>query len=277
VEGFISGLHKSPYHGFSVEFAQHREYCQGDDTRHLDWKVFGRSDRFYIKEYEEETNLITYLLMDVSESMRYGSGPVTKLDYASYIAASLAYLVLNQTDAVGLSLFDRRVKRHVTPTTSLKRLKLLMHELINVVPEDKTDMGLLFTELSEKRIGRRGLVVVISDFFDDPYKILKGIRQFRFKKHEVILFHVMDHYELTFPFKDSTLFKGLEGYPEVRCDPRPIREEYLKIVEEHCAILRAGCKKYQMDYVLLDTERPLDVALTAYLAARSHTMGKKHT
>lgn len=274
VEGYISGLHRSPYHGFSVEFAQHREYVQGDDLRHLDWKVFGRSDRFYIKEYEEETNLIVYLMLDISESMRYGSDEVTKLDYGSFVAASLAYLVLQQTDSVGLALFDRKVKSYINPTSSLKRLKLIMHELINVVPEDKTDMGMLFTELAQKRINRKGLVIVISDFFDNPYKIMKGIRQFRFKNNEVILFHVMDNHELTFPFKELTLFKGLESYPELRVDPRPIREEYLDIVQEHCSILRAGCNKYQMDYVLLDTSKPLDVALTAYLAARAHKLGK---
>lgn len=272
VEGYISGLHKSPYHGYSVEFAQHREYSPGDDIRHLDWKVYGKTDRFYIKEYEEETNLITYLLVDVSESMRYGSTEVRKLDYANFIAASLAYLVLDQSDAVGLTVFDQTIKRHLQPTSNFNKLRNILHELTSAVPEETTNMGTVLHELAEKQIQRRGIVVVISDFFDDPDDILEGLTHFCHKRHEVILFHVMDAFELTFPFKDSTLFIGLEGYPEVRTEPQALRKEYLEEINNHIALLKRGCRKLKIDYVQTTTDMMLDAVLSSYLSKRAHML-----
>lgn len=272
VEGYISGLHKSPYHGYSVEFAQHREYSPGDDTRHLDWKVYAKSDRFYIKEYEEETNLITYLLVDMSESMRYGSGDVTKMDYANYIAASLAYLVLDQSDAVGLTLFDDTVKRHINPTSNFNKLRVLLHELSAAVPQERTNMGVVLHELAEKQIQRRGIVVIISDCFDDPDEIIEGMTHFCHKRHEVILFHVMDEFEKTFPFKDSTLFIGLEGYPEVRTEPRALRNEYLEEINNHIDEIKRGCRKLKVDYVQTTTDMLLDAVLSSYLSKRAHML-----
>ena len=267
VEGFISGLHKSPFHGFSVEFAQHREYVPGDDTRHIDWKVFGKSDRYYIKQYEQETNLKGYILLDVSESMAYSSDGMTKLEYGGCIAASLAYLMLQQQDAVGLALFDSDVREFIRDSGHPSHLKLITHKIEEAKPEGKTKVHGILDDLAE-RISRRGLIIIISDLFVDVDELLTALRHFRYKRHEVIVFHVLDEYERTFPFTDLTLFKGLEEYPQVFAEPRSLRETYLEEFESFIRRIKQGCRQHSIDYVQLSTRDSLEVALSSYLAAR---------
>ncbi len=270
VEGFIAGQHKSPFKGYSVEFAEHREYSPGDDLKHMDWKVFGKTDRYYIKQYEEETNLRCHILLDTSESMAYGSGKVNKMQYACYVAASLAYMIIGQQDAAGLTLFDREIRTHLPSRASQGHLRACLHELARIVPEKKTDMAGLLHETAEM-VGRRGLVVVISDFFDDVDRVISALQHFRHKKHEVVVFHVLDNCEMTFPFEQLTLFDGLEEYPKLRVDPKPLRKAYLEILEDWLGRFRRGCARNQIDYVLMNTDQRLDVALSAYLATRAAT------
>jgi uncharacterized protein (DUF58 family) len=274
VEGFISGMHRSPYHGFSVEFAEHREYSPGDDLKHLDWKVLGKTDRLYIKQYEEETNLRSYFLIDTSESMKYASpGNISKLEYASYIAASLAYLLIRQQDSVGMVFFDNSVKKFIPASASPAHLRLLLHELGQVAPEARTDTGMIFHDLAE-RIKRKGLVVILSDLFDDPEKLLFGLQHFRHKRHEVIVFQILDEFEMKFPFSGMTLFDGYEGWEELLCDPRSLRKGYL---DEYLAFedrMKRGCRNNKIDFVSVNTHNPLDVVLSAYLANRLNSKFK---
>ena len=269
VEGYVAGMHRSPYHGFSVEFAEHREYVPGDDIRHVDWKVWSKTDKFYLKQYEEETNLLTYLLMDTSESMAYASeGNVSKLQYAQFVAASLAYMVLQQQDSVGLATFDQQVNRYLKPSGQPSHLKEMLHLMDAAPAARQTDMGVIFHDLAE-RFKKRGIVVVLSDLFDDVPRILSGLRHFRHRRHEVIVFHIMDPAELEFPFRDPTLFKGLEGLPEILTEPNSLRKAYQAEVTAFIEELRKGCQMIDIDYVPLRTDRTLDVALTGYLASRS--------
>jgi uncharacterized protein (DUF58 family) len=274
VEGFISGQHKSPYHGFSVEFAEHREYSPGDDLKHLDWKVLGKTDRFYIKQYEEETNLRAYMLLDTSESMKYASpGNISKLEYACYIAASLSYLLIRQQDSVGLVVFDNAVKKFIPASSSPAHLRLLLHELSRLEPESRTDTGVIFHDLAE-RIKRKGLVIILSDLFDDPEKLLFGLQHFRHKRHEVIVFHILDEYERDFPFPNMTLFEGYEGWDDLLVDPRALRKAYLEEYEDFTSRLKRGCRNNKIDFVPINTKHPLDVVLSAYLANRLNSRFK---
>ncbi len=267
VEGYLSGLHKSPYHGFSVEFAQHREYVPGDDLRHLDWKVYGRTGRFYLKQYEEETNLACWLLVDVSESMRFGSGAVSKYDYACMTAAALAYLVLHQQDSAGLATFDSQVRQFLGPSSQPSFFKQVVGALNRGPGQEKTGLGPILHDLAE-RVGRRSILAVFSDLFDEPAEILAGLKHLRHKRHEVIVFHVLDAAELEFPFQEATLFRGLEAYPELLTDPRGLRQGYLDQIDKFLHELRRGCRDFNMDYVPLRTDGSLGVALSGYLAHR---------
>jgi uncharacterized protein (DUF58 family) len=262
-------MHRSPYHGFSVEFAEHREYVAGDDVRHVDWKVWSKTDKYYLKQYEEETNLLTYLLLDTSESMAYASGPnVTKLQYAQFVAASLSYMVLQQQDSVGLATFDDRVRRYLRPAGQPSHMKELLHLMDAAPAREKSDMAAIFHDLAE-RFKKRGVVVVLSDLFDDVPRLLKGLSHFRHRRHEVIVFHVLDPAELDFPFRQTTLFKGLEGLGEILTEPHALRRAYQAEVGSFVADLRKGCQMIDIDYVPLRTDRPLDVALSSYLASRA--------
>ncbi len=221
VEGYVSGVHRSPYHGFSIEFAEHREYVPGDDLRYVDWKVFGKTDKVYLKQYEEETNLVSYLLLDTSESMRYRSdgAALSKLQYAQCVAAALAYLILQQQDSVGLVTFDNEIRSLIRASSNPSHLKTLLHVMEQSQAERKTGVGPIFHDLAE-RLKKRGIVIVLSDLFDDVPSMLAGLKHFRHRRHEVILFHVLDPAELDFPFRQPMLFKGLEEWPEVLADPR---------------------------------------------------------
>lgn len=269
VEGYVAGLHKSPYHGFSVEFAEHREYAQGDDIRHVDWKVWSKTDKYYLKQYEQETNLLAYLMVDTSESMAYSSGEnVSKLMYAQWIAASLAYMIIQQQDSVGLATFDDMVRRYLRPSGQPSHLKELFHVMDTQPARNKSDMSAIFHDLAE-RIKRRGVIVVLSDLFDDPARIISGLRHFRHKRHDVIVFHVLDPAELDFDFREATLFKGLEDGGEILADPYALRRAYQNEIDTFVGELRKGCQMINVDYVLLRTDEGLDVALSSYLAHRS--------
>jgi uncharacterized protein (DUF58 family) len=267
VEGYLSGMHKSPYHGFSVEFAQHREYVPGDDLKHIDWKVYGRTGRFFLKQYEEETNFICWILLDVSESMRYGSAGVTKYDYACMAGAALAYLVLQQSDSVGFVTFDNQVRKFLKPSGQPSHLKEIVHVMNQGGGAEKTSMAPIFHDLAE-RMNRRALVFVLSDMFDEVSEVLMGFKHLRHRRHEVILWHVLDRAELTFPFQEPTLFRGLEQYPELLTDPRSLRKSYLELVGQFCHDLERGCRDQNIDYMQMHTDTRLSVALSSYLAHR---------
>jgi uncharacterized protein (DUF58 family) len=271
VEGFITGQHRSPYHGFAVEFATHREYAPGDDIRHIDWKVWSKTDRLYIKEYEEETNLKCTILLDCSKSMRYGMQGAddgwSKFDYAATGAASLAYLLQQQQDAVGLVTFNTKVVRNLPASSHPNHLKLMLHELQETQVDDKTDVAQVFPELA-RQTRRRGMIVLFSDLFLDIPTLAESLKQFRLRRNEVIVFHVMHDDELTFPFQDNTLFKGLEMPVQLHTEPRALRRSYLEAVERFLAEVRKTCATTGVDYVLMNTKEPLDAVLGSYLTFR---------
>jgi uncharacterized protein (DUF58 family) len=269
VEGYVAGLHRSPYRGFSNEFAEHREYAPGDDLRYVDWKVYGKSDRFYLKQFEEETNLICYLLLDISESMQY-QGPtssLSKLAYAQSAAAALAFLVLHQRDAAGLVTFDDEIRQVVRPSSNPTQLKQLLHVMEQTTAARKTRTGPIFHDLAE-RLGRRGIVVILSDLFDDVDALLAGLKHLRHRRHDVIILHILDPAEIEFPFQQVTMFKGLEALGQVVAEPRSLQAAYQQEVRAYLKHVRAGCRAQQIDYLTVRTDEPLDAVLTAFLSAR---------
>jgi uncharacterized protein (DUF58 family) len=269
VEGYVAGMHPSPFHGFSVEFAEHREYVPGDDIRHVDWKVWSKTDKLYLKQYEEETNLLLYLLLDTSESMSYASGQnVSKLKYAQFIGASLAYMVLQQQDSVGLAIFDDMVRRLLKPAGQPTHLKELLHVMDTTPARDKSDLGIVFHDLAE-RFKKRGVVVILSDLFDDVSRVIAGLKHLRHRRHEVIVFHILDPAELDFPFRQTTLFKGMEGLPEVLTEPYALRRAYQAEIRAFLAEIKKGCQMINIDYVPLRTDQELDTALSSYIASRA--------
>jgi len=270
VEGFFTGRHRSPYRGLSIEFADHRAYTQGDEIRHIDWKVFGRTDKYYIKEFEQETNLNLMLVVDASESMQYRSSDalMTKYDYAASQAAALAYLTLQQQDAVGLCMFDERVSRMLRPSNNAHHWRAIIDELSSASTRAKTSMGAVLHELAE-RLTHRSLIVLISDLFDDPDDVLKGLKHLRYRHHELIVWNLWDPAEIDFTFRGPTMFDGLESTGRLLVEPRSLRDRYREEVEAFQARLQAGCGRMQVDYVVFNTKSPLDVALSGYLATRS--------
>lgn len=267
VEGFIVGLHKSPYHGFSVEFAEHRAYGPGDNLRYLDWRLYGKTDRFYIKQFEEETNLKAHIILDKSKSMAYGSGDLSKLQYGSYLSAALTYLLLRQQDAVGLTLFDTEVRTHIRPSSRPSMLNNILTQLENVTPGEETSIGHSLHHLAD-RINRRGLVIIISDMLDDLDNIMHGLKHFRHDRHEVLVFHVLDPREIDFSFDAHTKFKDMESGEVKATEPWHIQKEYQKAVENFRTTLGVRCREQHVDYIPLSTDQSLDVALLAYLNKR---------
>ena len=267
VEGYRVGEHRSPFKGFAIEFSQHREYTVGDDTRHLDWKVLGRTDRYYIKQYEQDTNLVVHLLLDGSESMTYGSGNITKLHYAKSLAACLAYLVLLQRDAVALSMFDQETREYLPRTDSLGKIHHIMNRLAAFESTQKTNLGTAMADLA--RIAKaRGIIIVLSDLFDDEEGFERGLQQLRFGGHEVIVFHIMDPAELDFPFKGRVQFIGLEGAPTIEMSPADIRKSYLKEIEDMRLRMRLACDRTGSHYILANTGHSLAETLSGYLVFR---------
>ncbi len=274
VEGFVSGMHRSPYKGFSVEFATHRPYVPGDDVRHIDWRVYGKADRYFVKEYEEETNLRTHLLLDCSGSMAYpqhsGTGRMTKWDYAATLAASLAHLLIYQQDGVGLTLFDHEVRRQLPVSTNRISLHTMADVIESCEPSDKTDVKMLFHELAA-RIPRRGMVVILSDLLTDVEDIIRGLQRLRYDQHDILVLHVLDHDELEFPFADRTRFEGLEDIDrEILTDPQSLRSSYLEGLRAFLSRVRSACLNQRIDYSLISTAESLQVALTTFLATRMH-------
>lgn len=272
VEGFLSGMHKSPYKGFSVEFANHRAYVPGDDIRHIDWRVYAKADRFFIKEYEEETNMRVHLVVDCSGSMAYpeheGTGRMTKWTYAATVAASLAHLLVHQQDGVGLTLFDRDVRRQLPVSSNPAALHALVSAIEASPPRDGTDVRSVFSKLAGK-LPRRGMVVVLSDLLMDADEFIRGLQRFRYGGHDVLVMQVLDHDELEFPFADRTLFEGMEeANLEVLTDPQSLRRSYLDALQAYLSKVRGACLDQRIDYVLLNTAERLDVALTGFLASR---------
>lgn len=271
VEGFVPGLHRGPYKGFSVEFSEHRQYMPGDPIRYIDWKVFGRSDRFYVKEFEEETNLRAYLILDASGSMGYSSHGLTKLEYGCYLAAALTYLMLKQQDSVGLLTFDTMPRKYIPPRSMRKHLNVILKELSKLSAGNETDLGVSLRHLAEI-IKRRGLIILISDLLDDQERVLKGLKLFRHRKHEVIVFHVLDPYEVSFPFEHEVILKDLETGEEVPTVPWEFGREYRQRVSAWINRYSASLGMSRIDYVPLKTSTPFDVALFSYLEKR-HRLG----
>lgn len=270
VEGFMAGAHRSPYHGFSVEFSQHREYTQGDDPRHLDWKRFAKAGRYFIKQYEVETNLVAHILQDCSESMDYASPrmPWTKREYASFLTATLSYLIVNQADAVGAVLYHSDIASFLEPRQSVAHVNRICAELERVTTAPRTDTGAVLHRIAE-RIKRRGLVILVSDLLDRSENILAGMDHLRFARQEVVVFQVMDPFELDFPFDGVVRFDGLEGMGDALCQPRRLRQEYLESLRQHVLAIRAACERNRADYLLVRTDQPLEVALAGFLHSRS--------
>ncbi len=271
VLGYVSGLHKSPRKGYSVEFAEHREYVAGDDIRHLDWKLWGRADRLYIKQYEEETNLRCHLLLDISESMRFGTGPLNKFDYAATAAASIAYLLLRQRDAVGMRLFDDDLRGVVPLSSNWHSIHNILQMAEPIKPKRKTDFSVPLRDFADQS-GRRSMVVILSDLFAPLETIERGLQLLRHRRHEVVLFHVLDETELTFPFEDNTKFVGLEEMPDLVAEPRSLRDGYLEVVNEFLAKVRRMCASMRIDYMTVSTGDRLDKTLAGFLAARGRVV-----
>jgi uncharacterized protein (DUF58 family) len=267
VEGFLSGLHRSPYFGQSIEFRQHRQYTYGDDLRYVDWKVWAKQDRYYVKQFEEDTNLRCTLLCDVSGSMQYGGGPMNKYEYGCTVAVSLAYLLLRQQDAVGCVAFDDAARMTVPLRTKRNHLDSIIQALELSSPRQKTDLYQTLRNVAESS-PRRGLMVLVSDLLVDRPGLFRGLRLLRSRGHDVMVFHVMDDDELDFPFNGPTRFEGLELPEQLRCNPRALREGYLKALGVYLEEVRRGCSRHNVDYALLRTSQPLDAALSAYLSNR---------
>ena len=267
VEGFLTGLHNSPYRGFSVEFAEHRSYVPGDDIRHVDWRVYARRERYYIKQYHEETNFVGTVLLDGSESMTFASGATSKLQYACMAAMAIAYLVLRQNDAAALGLFDERTSAYLPPGTGIPFLARLSQALEQLAPTGGTHIGASLEQLS-RLVSRRGIVAVISDFLDAPASVLTGLRRLKARGHEVIALHVLDPFEIDFPMRGPTRFEGIERQVRIFVEPHRIRDAYLAALQRHVDALRQGCSRSGIDYRLASTGEALDGLLLSYLSSR---------
>jgi uncharacterized protein (DUF58 family) len=276
VEGLRVGDHKSPFRGFSVEFVQHREYTPGDDIRHIDWKGYGRSERYTIKQYEQETNFIGHVLLDGSHSMLYGEGEANKLEFAKLLTATISYVIIRQRDSVGLNVFDSKFRAQLPPSSQMGHISTIVRTLEETQPEEKTSIGPLLEEAAD-RFRRRGMVFLISDCFDEVEPLLKGLRHLRFQGHEVTLFHIMHRDELEFGFTGNIRFDGLEIPEELKTRPHLIRPNYLRVVQSYLEELRKGCEAYRVDYVLMDTTKPLAVSLNEYLVRRLQMGRMVHT
>ncbi len=267
VEGFITGMHKSRFFGHSVEFVQHREYVRGDDLRHLDWKVWSKTDRFYIKQFEAETNLRATLAVDVSESMQYGRGPLSKYEYGSTLAACLGYLLLRQQDSVGLVAFDSDVRQVVPARSAQTHIDALVKAMHVSKPREKTDLEKILRRVAEST-PNKGMIVLVSDLLADREPFFRGLEMLKHRRHDVLVFHVLDDDEVSFPFAGTTRFEGMEELPDLLCDPRALRDGYLEALEEYLTEVRRGCSRRGIDYTLVRTGDYLDAALAKFLNFR---------
>ena len=272
VEGFFAGLHPSPFHGFSVEYSDHRQYHSGDELKFVDWKMFGRSDRLYIKRYRQETNATVYILLDTSKSMSFaGNGAVRKIDYACFLAAALSYLMLSQGDSTSLILFAETVAKQIPPQSKRTHLNAILTALQSINPSGRTNLASVLHTFAETT-KRRGIVILISDLLDDQGDIYKGLAHLKFLKHDVIIFHTMDHQELNLGYEGLIEFEDLESNARLQTFPQSIRDSFRKRVAEFLDEVQKTAGKSGIDYCLLDTSQPLDKALIAYLARRKRMM-----
>lgn len=273
VEGYLSGRHRSPRHGFAVEFAQHREYAPGDDIRHIDWKVFARTDRYHLKQYEQETNLVAWLVVDASESMKVGTiaradgSAITKYDAACVLAAAMAHLIVGQTDSAGLIVVTDRPRMMARPSAQPGQVREILRGLGDEPSDAVSSGGKALRDLGSV-LGRRGLVFAFGDFLDDPADLVAGLRILRSQKHEVALFQVLDAAEIDFPFRHPTIFRGLEQLPEIATDPLSVRDSYLAEFGKHLAEVEAACRSLEVDYTRVRTDDDLGRVLAGYLQRR---------
>lgn len=268
VEGYIIGHHRSPYHGFSVEFAEHRSYGPGDEIKHIDWKLFGKTDRLYVKRYEEETNLRAHIILDTSKSMLYSSAEVSKLSYANSLAASLSYLMINQQDAVGIAKFSDKIDTFIPPKARPSHLNLILSQLDDKDSGNDTQIGMVLHELAD-RIKKRGMVILISDLLDKPENNMKGLKHFRHQNQEVIVFHIQDRKESEFDFDTRTKFFDMETGEEIVTEPWHIRSNYNELISKLESNYKSNCRENLIDYVPLFTDQSLDIGITEYLIKRS--------
>ncbi len=268
VEGIRIGHHRSPVRGISSEFSAYRQYAQGDEVRHIDWKAYARSDRYYIKLFDAETNYIANLLLDASESMTYSSGKISKLEYAKYLAASLAYLVVDHGDSAGVGVFDGKLQNYIEPKGNMQVLHDISSELEKVDPQPRTNVGAILHDFAH-RMSRRGFVMLFSDLFDNTEEFIEGLNHLRFGGHNVVLFHILDPYEIDFPLNGMWKFVGLEGEGELITQPARVRENYLKELEKFIGDIRKACAKAQVDYVLVNTAEPIEHVISSYLLQRT--------
>jgi uncharacterized protein (DUF58 family) len=269
VEGFMVGLHKSPYHGFSVEFAQHRPYMQGDSLKNVDWKVYGKTEKFFVKQYEEETNLRSYIVLDISRSMKFASGnQVSKIEYASTLVAALSYLMVKQQDAVGLTLYADKILQYLPPKATRQYLQEIFKSLVNIEPSDTTNTAKCLNSVAEK-IRRRGLVIIVSDLFDNVDSIIKSLKHFGYQKNEVIVFQILDPLEKSFAFGRDAIFKDMETEEEMTTQPYQIQKAYKAAMEEFVSKIKTECLNSNIDYNLVETTSPFDKALLSYIQKRS--------
>jgi uncharacterized protein (DUF58 family) len=269
VEGLMVGLHKSPYHGFSVEFIQHRPYMQGDSLKDVDWKVYGKTEKFFVKQYEEETNLRSYIVLDISRSMRFASGnQVSKIEYASTLVAALSYLMMKQQDAVGLTLYADKILQYLPPKATRQYLQEIFKSLVNIEPSDTTNTAKCLNSVAEK-IKRRGLVIIVSDLFDNVDSIIKSLKHFAYQKNEVIVFQILDPLEKSFEFGRDAIFKDMETEEEMTTQPYQIQKAYKAAMEEFVGKIKTECLNSNIDYNLVETSAPFDKALLSYIQKRS--------
>ena len=268
VEGFIIGMHKSPYHGFSVEFSEHRPYGFGDEIKYIDWKLWGKTDRFYIKQFEEETNLSCHLILDKSLSMDYGSNKLTKFEYSKSICAALSYLMIKQQDAVGLTTFDKKINTTIKPKSKISHLNLLLKTMHNSSTGGETNISSLLHGLAES-INKKGLIILISDLLDDEHKVMESLRHFRYKGHEIIVFHIVDPKEKDLDFNQNMNFIDLESNYNIIADSRLVKENYNKAFKKFSDYYKNECLRDKIDYNLVSTSESLDKTLLQYLIKRS--------
>ena len=268
VEGFIVGLHKSPYHGFSIEFSEHRPYTFGDEIKFIDWKLLAKTDKLYIKQFEEETNLKSYILFDKSSSMDFASGDISKFEYAKNICACLSYLMIKQQDAVGLTTFDKRINTSIPPKSKISHLNYLLKVLNNTKIEGETKISNILHSLAES-IKKRGLIILISDLIDNPKDVLSGLRHFRYKGHEVMIFHMIDEKEINFDFNSPINFIDLEDKEMMKTDPRQIKADYKESFDQFCQEYKDECNKNNIDYIPINTSSSIDKTLIQYLIKRA--------
>ena len=271
VEGFVQGLHRSPYLGFSVDFASYRQYQPGDEIRRIDWNVFSRSDKLYVKLFEGETNTRVLVLLDISGSMNYGSGGLTKIDYARMLAASLSYFAYHQRDGVGLLTFDTEIRSHIPASRRRGQLMTILSEIDRIKPSELTEFRKPLRFLAEY-LTRRGVIIVISDLYDEPDNIIAGLKVLKSKGNDIIVFHIMDNFELTFPYEDMAQFEDMETKKKLHVIPEYLRSQYLTILREHMDRIRKELSGLRIDYCLMDTSKPLDVGLFSYLGAREKSV-----